>query len=103
ENLDQPTLITAVNNAGVIHAFILPGGQTTHASTLEADERGLDPDGRQPALLNLEDLNGDGTLDLTITLGDTGVVLPYIQDRDHPTFRLPTDDQRAGLLLRGSR
>src|SRR5207248_2696244 len=25
ENLDQPTLITAVNNAGVIHAFILPG------------------------------------------------------------------------------
>ncbi len=101
ESPANKTIVTAQNDGGVGHIFVLPGGKIGKAFVIETPYTGNDPLGRLPLHMEALDLNNDGRLDLFITMGNTSVYFPYIQDAEKGGFRLPTEEESPKLILPG--
>ena len=95
-----PSLITAVNDHGVGHLFLLPGGQGTHASFIEIP--GGDPDGKLPLLLQAVDVDRDGHPDLLVSWGSEGPGGVFLFDTGKVALRLPTAAEQGRLWLPGT-
>ena len=92
-----PTLLTATNDHGTGHVWVLPGGQGSHAFVLEVPLPD-DPDGRLPLHLLVADVDRDGHPNLLVQPGD-GALLPYLLDTGKGVFRPPTAAEQGRLVL----
>jgi hypothetical protein len=102
ETSTSPSLITATNDHGIGHIWLLPAGQAKQASVLEIPLTDVDSDGRQPLKLDVADLDRDGHPDLLVTLGNTGTTYVYLLDTGLNGLRPPTEEERRRLVLPGS-
>jgi hypothetical protein len=91
--------ITADNDHGVGHLFLLPGGQGTHASFTEIP--GGDPEGKLPLLLQAADVDRDGHPDLVVQWGPHGPLGVFLFDTGKVALRLPTAEEQGRLYLPG--
>jgi|SRR5579859_1239740 len=94
----NPTLITAVNDAGTAHIFVLPGGQAAKAFVL-VRVVAEDPDGRLPLHLAAVDADRDGYLDLLVNAGENPATYVWLFDSGKQILREPTAAEQLRLLL----
>lgn len=101
ETSTSPSLITATNDHGVGHIFLLPAGQAKQATVVEIPLTDVDSDGRLPLKLDVADLDRDGHPDLLVTLGNTGTTYVFLLDTGQKGLRPPTEEERRRLILPG--
>lgn len=94
-----PSLVTAVNDHGTGHIYVLPGGQATHASVVEIP--GGDAEGQWPLLLQAADVDRDGHPDLLVQWGNTGSGSVLLFDTGKVALRPPTAEEQGRLYLPG--
>jgi hypothetical protein len=99
ETSTTPSLLTATNDAGTGHVWLLPAGQAAQASVLEIPLTDVDPAGKQPLHLSVADVDRDGHPDLLVTLGDSGPTYIYLFDAGKVALRPPTADEQRRLFL----
>jgi len=99
ETSTSPSLLTATNDAGTGHVWLLPAGQAAQASVLEIPLTDVDPLGKQPLHLSVADVDRDGHPDLLVTLGDSGPTYVYLFDLGKVALRSPTADEQRRLFL----
>jgi hypothetical protein len=99
ETSTTPSLLTATNDAGTGHIWLLPAGQAAQASVLEIPLTDVDPAGRQPLHLSVADVDRDGHPDLLVTLGDSGPTYIYLFDTGKAALRPPTAEEQRRLFL----
>jgi hypothetical protein len=100
ETSTSPSLITATNDHGTGHIWLLPAGKAAQASVLEIPLTDLDPNGRLPLHLAVADVDRDGHPDLLVTPGD-GPGLVYLLDTGKVALRPPTPEEQRRLVLPG--
>jgi hypothetical protein len=101
ETSTSPSLITATNDQGIGHVFLLPAGQAKQATVVEIPLTDVDSTGRQPLKLDVADLDRDGHPDLLVTLGNTGMTYVFLLDTGVKGLRPPTEEERRRLALPG--
>ena len=99
ETSTSPSLLTATNDAGTGHVWLLPAGQAAQASVLEIPLTDVDPAGKQPLHLSVADVDRDGHPDLLVTLGDRGPIYVYLFDAGKVALRPPTAEEQRRLFL----
>jgi hypothetical protein len=99
ETSTTPSLLTATNDAGTGHVWLLPASQAAQASVLEIPLTDVDPQGKQPLHLSVADVDRDGHPDLLVTLGDSGPTYIYLLDTGKVALRPPTADEQRKLFL----
>lgn len=95
ETPGSPSRLTAVNDAGMGHLYLLLGGQPARSSVVEV--AGGDPAGRLPLLLTVADADGDGHADVAVAWGPDSPPLWYLFDTGTRTLRPPTAEEAARL------
>jgi hypothetical protein len=99
ETSTSPSLLTATNDAGTGHVWLLPAGEAAQGSVLEIPVTDVDPAGKQPLHLSVADVDRDGHPDLLVTLGDSGPTYIYLFDLGKVALRPPTADEQRRLFL----
>jgi hypothetical protein len=97
ETTGQPTHLLAINLNRQVMVIELPGGEAAKARTLSGPYLFGANEELTPLQLHLQDLDGDGKLDLLLDIRQEQLV--YL-NRDG-AFRLPTPEEQAALQ-RGS-
>lgn len=93
EDRGTPTHLIAVNLNRRVVLFELPGGEPSVARVVEGPYLFGADESLTPIELRLNDMDGDGTLDLLVTIRREQVV--YLNKEG--MFRLPTAAEQAGL------
>ena len=101
ETSTSPSLLTATNDHGIGHIFLLPAGQAKAATVVEIPLTDVDSDGRLPLKLEVADLDRDGHPDLLVTLGNTGTTYVFLLDTGQKGLRPPSEEERRRLILPG--
>lgn len=101
ETSTSPSLITATNDHGIGHIWLLPAGQAKQASIVEIPLTDMDPEGKLPLHLTIADVDRDGHPDLLVTPGD-GPSMVYLFDTGKVALRPPTPDEQRRLVLPGA-
>lgn len=101
ETTTSPSLVTATNDHGIGHIWLLPAGQAKHATVVETPFSDIDPDGKLPIKMEVADLDRDGHPDLFITLGNTGSAYALLMDTGKMELRPPTEEERRRLTIPG--
>ena len=88
--------LTAVNDAGLGHVYVLLGGQVSAADSI-LEVPGGDTAGRLPLLLAARDADRDGHPDLIVRWGTDGPPLVYLFDTGKAILRPPTAEEATRL------